>query len=1015
MPSKQSKSQLNYDLIPEELKALPQWVCFRWEPSEADPTVKIKMLRNWNGGAKAKTNDPSTWGTFEQCLSVVKRYDGIGYIVSEDDPYTFVDLDHCVDASQNIEQWARKIINDIDSYTEFSVSGDGIHIFAKASKPGPRCRIQTTPNVEIYDHHRFVVMTGNIVPNTCGVIQPAPNEIAVLYNEIFGEAEKLDRDFKETSTDDAVSPVNLSDDEILARVLRSKSGPDFERLWNGDTSDYNDDDSAADQALCNMLAFWTCKDASRMDSLFRQSGLFRPEKWDKIHFGDGRTYGQGTIDKAIADTKNVYTAKGKTKNSSADKNGKNGKNGKSKTNNHNNNHPRNTPSTTAEQLELARLSVSAAREANTAAALWAIIDQLAILPEGEIGDILAERNKSLGSALDLRHIRQSIKKRRFELLRNNNNNNDNDNNNDDNLPEIVISNRQQREVTGEALAALEAGNKPEILFIRSGSLVRLRTKICEEYTKPIIDSCSVDIIKNRMGDTANYVRVNKDGYSIPVYPPVEIAKDILALGQWGFPLLDAITESPIFRPDGSVYSVPGYDNVTRIYYQPEHDLQIPNIPETPSKQDVNEAVSLINDVLADFPFVDQADYANAFAMVLTPVVRPAIDGCIPLAIVTAPQPGSGKGLLMNVVNMIATGREMSVMPAPERSEEWRKSITTQISEGSIIVCIDNVEENLSDPNLAAVLTARIWKDRILGTNKQVEIPNRICFGVTGNNVKLGGDIARRSYWVRLDPKTSDPEHRTGFRHENLPDYVRRHRGKLLSAVLTLGRSWYVAGCPAAQNIPLLGSFEEWSRIVGGILAYIGIDHFLGNAEERKKASDEEGEKWELFLQALLDHYNNAPFSVNELSTDLSNIADLQNALPDEFVIVKEKSEASFVRKLGRAFTRIEGKRYGKTNLHIERNGIFRKAILWIVIQDSSESGELFKSLPVTSYPVEASQNVHTVDSEGELDYLCSKCGEIVFLELDKYSRNYQYVCHNCGHGGVIGLVDYQNWRDRERF
>jgi putative DNA primase/helicase len=319
-------SNINYEAVPIELKNLQQWVCFKWEPSETDPKVKIKMLRNWNGGARAKTNDPQTWGTFEQVYNAykkTKRYDGIGFIVCESDPYTFVDLDHCIDDQNNIDSKAKKIINSLDSYTEFSVSGTGIHIFVKASKPGARCKIHTSPDVEIYDHHRFVVMTGNIVPNCKATIEPAPNEIAALYHELFGEADKLDKDFKAAKPSgdmDSSTYVELSDPELIERARQSKSGTDFDKLFlHGDTSDYNNDDSSADVALCNMLAFWCGRDPVRMDRLFRMSALYRA-KWDEKR-GD-KLYSELTIDRAVQDCKNIYSGKKKRKASTLTTHGK---------------------------------------------------------------------------------------------------------------------------------------------------------------------------------------------------------------------------------------------------------------------------------------------------------------------------------------------------------------------------------------------------------------------------------------------------------------------------------------------------------------------------------------------------------------------------------------------------------------------------------------------------------------------------------------------------------------------
>src|SRR5690606_31006881 len=98
------------------------------------------------------------------------------------------------------------------------------------------------------------------------------------------------------------SSAELSDDDIIMKAAAAKNGPAFSRLWAGDTSDYNNDHSSADQALCNMLAFWCGRDTERMDRLFRMSGLCRRDKWE-----ERADYRQRTIDKAIAGCREVYT------------------------------------------------------------------------------------------------------------------------------------------------------------------------------------------------------------------------------------------------------------------------------------------------------------------------------------------------------------------------------------------------------------------------------------------------------------------------------------------------------------------------------------------------------------------------------------------------------------------------------------------------------------------------------------------------------------------------------------
>ena len=130
------------------------------------------------------------------------------------------------------------------------------------------------------------------------------------------EPAKAERQAPRHTTPPPVDIADLSDNDLLEKAFRSKKGTKIRQLYNGEWSDYLSH-SDADQALCNHLAFWLDRDPGRIDAAFRSSGLMREEKWDKKHFSNGQTYGQGTISKAISGTTETYqgflTEKAKSK------------------------------------------------------------------------------------------------------------------------------------------------------------------------------------------------------------------------------------------------------------------------------------------------------------------------------------------------------------------------------------------------------------------------------------------------------------------------------------------------------------------------------------------------------------------------------------------------------------------------------------------------------------------------------------------------------------------------------
>ncbi len=143
--------------IPDEMKERRQWVVWRLEVRDGKPT---KVPYSPHGG-RASSTDLMTWGAFEEALAALDRFDGIGFMFCSADPYTGVDLDGCRDPETGeIAPWAAEIVSALDSYTELSPSGTGVHIIAKGTLPG---RGGKRKSIEMYDMRRFFTVTGHVV------------------------------------------------------------------------------------------------------------------------------------------------------------------------------------------------------------------------------------------------------------------------------------------------------------------------------------------------------------------------------------------------------------------------------------------------------------------------------------------------------------------------------------------------------------------------------------------------------------------------------------------------------------------------------------------------------------------------------------------------------------------------------------------------------------------------------------------------------------------------------------
>lgn len=271
-----------YKNIPESLKKLNQWVCFKLEYNKKKGKYD-KIPKDPKTGYNAKANDTSTWSDYQTAVNAVSKYgfDGIG--IEFANGIFGVDLDNVVKDGKLTPE-AQDIIKTLDSYTEYSPSGTGVHIICKGTIPSKDRR---KGNVEMYSEGRFFTVTGNVLGEPKD-IQERTAQAAIVH------AKYLKRE-EQKPTNQQPTDLDLSDSELINKAMSAKNGHIFWALWNGDISGYPSQ-SEADLALCNLLAYWTNGNAYRMDALFRQSALYRP-KWDERHGAD--TYGKMTIKKAL--------------------------------------------------------------------------------------------------------------------------------------------------------------------------------------------------------------------------------------------------------------------------------------------------------------------------------------------------------------------------------------------------------------------------------------------------------------------------------------------------------------------------------------------------------------------------------------------------------------------------------------------------------------------------------------------------------------------------------------------
>ena len=292
----------NFHKIPDNLKRLARWLLWRAEQRNG----KLTKVPCRADGTRASSTDPSTWMAFEQAAAVFERggFSGIGFVFNGDG-IIGVDLDHAIDDAGKLEPWAAGIVRRLDSYTEVSPSGRGLHVIVRAAMPAGGNRRGA---VEIYASGRYFTMTGNRWEGTPPTMESRDAELAEVHAEhVAWPAARKERKTREgLPKATAEEAGGFDDDALLDKARAAKNGDKFDALMRGDWTGYGSQ-SDADLALSGLLAFWTKRDGQRIDRLFRRSRLMRA-KWDEPHHSNGQTYGAWTIDMALKACRETYGA-----------------------------------------------------------------------------------------------------------------------------------------------------------------------------------------------------------------------------------------------------------------------------------------------------------------------------------------------------------------------------------------------------------------------------------------------------------------------------------------------------------------------------------------------------------------------------------------------------------------------------------------------------------------------------------------------------------------------------------
>lgn len=293
--------------LPVELTSAMRWVVWRRivRDGKAD-----KPPYDFRTGRPGDVTDPAVWSSYPTAVAEAASggFDGVGYVFTPADRITGIDLDRALDARGVPHDWAMRVVHGLDSYTEISPSGTGLHIFVRGGLAG-RSRHKVggfgpdgTGAVEVYDRGRYFTVTDRHLAGTPRAIEERQEELDAFCREWFPPANGANG----ANGKEAEPRPGDCDDEFVLRMARTSKGHErFCRLYDDGEITGFESHSNADLSLCSRLAFWTGGKAAAVDRLFRRSALMR-DKWDRR--SGAVTYGERTIAVAMQGHSSFFDA-----------------------------------------------------------------------------------------------------------------------------------------------------------------------------------------------------------------------------------------------------------------------------------------------------------------------------------------------------------------------------------------------------------------------------------------------------------------------------------------------------------------------------------------------------------------------------------------------------------------------------------------------------------------------------------------------------------------------------------
>jgi hypothetical protein len=424
----------------------------------------------------------------------------------------------------------------------------------------------------------------------------------------------------------------------------------------------------------------------------------------------------------------------------------------------------------------------------------------------------------------------------------------------------------------QILSALKSLSREDDPAKKDPTLFRHGYEIAEVVEIKEIGEATIDVLiqqefQRALEQKIGFFKCNDEGQVIHHSAPKDLVSHLYHRRDLPLPYLERITRAPVFSEDGKLVVTPGYHRSARAFYAPPADLDVPTLPTRVSGEDLRKARQIIvEEWMGDIPFdgwtrdrlvsaaldgdvnnPPPASLLNAIGAALEQFVRPMIDGPLPPHLLTKPTERTGATLLATTIKLVAEGSE-SVQTLADDDTEREKRIVSTLRSGTAVNIFDNVRGEIDSPVLASFWTARVFEGRILAKSDNVRLPVTCSHLITGNNPRWSTELVARMGLIRIDARCAEPGKRTGFRHTDLPGWVRANRGKLIWALLVLIQNWIEKGKPAPVHTIHWGSYDAYVKVVGGIISAAAPNWSTWQTNRDQITADADSGEFDPFIQ-----------------------------------------------------------------------------------------------------------------------------------------------------------------------